>query len=107
MDAQPLYADGYHPINRRKTPDYTRSVKPSGRRGHPIKYYYIDFGLSSYFKDGEPPYVVGRKGACTVDIPEFDLPDGIQYNAFMLDIFMLGQMYVERLLKVSAINLAL
>lgn len=106
MDARPLYPYDYHPIRTDVTPDFSRDSLCENRHGRNVKYYYIDFGISSYFKDGESPFVHGRKwaGKRTRKPPEFSLPDGIPYNAFMLDIFMLGRMYEDELVKVSESN---
>lgn len=101
MDARSLYVDDHHPITHQKTPDFTRRSVFKGRSASPVRYYYIDFGLSSYFRDGESPYVLNNKWACKKDPPEFLLPYGIPYNAFMLDVYMLGTMYQEEFLQVS------
>ncbi|THH16777.1 hypothetical protein EUX98_g9249 [Antrodiella citrinella] len=63
----------------------------------PVKYYFIDWGLSSYFREGESPYVLGTKCA---DHNAPELSNVHPYNAFMLDVFILGHMYEDDLLKV-------
>ncbi|KAH8100828.1 kinase-like domain-containing protein [Cristinia sonorae] len=96
MDGQELYPEGHHPIRLNWTPDYSRNARVLRRSGHPVKYYFIDFGMSSYFEVGQSPYVVGAKGA-DQDPPE--LSDEVPYNAFMLDVFVLGHAYEVDLLQ--------
>jgi len=53
--------------------------------------------MSSLFKEGDFPYVVGAKGA-DQDAPE--LSNVHPYNAFVLDVFILGHMYEMSFLQV-------
>ncbi|KAH8103562.1 kinase-like domain-containing protein [Cristinia sonorae] len=102
MDGQVLFPGGYHPILIDYTPDLSRDARALKRSGHPIKYYFIDFGLASSFSVGESPYVLGTKGA-NRDAPE--LSNSIPYNAFMLDVYTLGRVYqVEVLQKFSNVD---
>ncbi|THH15986.1 hypothetical protein EUX98_g9373 [Antrodiella citrinella] len=97
MDARPLYPDDHHPQQTHLSPDTKRSARHLSRLEHPVKYYYIDWGMSSYFSDGDSPYVLGAKGA-DQDPPE--LSNVHPYDAFMLDIFILGHLYEVNLLQV-------
>ncbi|KAH8103579.1 kinase-like domain-containing protein [Cristinia sonorae] len=94
MDGQVLYPRGHHPVKPRRTPDYTGDSKVLKRSLHPIKYYFIDFGLSSYFEVGESPYVLG--GKCADRTPP-ELSNEVPYNAFMLDVYILGHVYESEL----------
>ncbi|KAI0806721.1 kinase-like domain-containing protein [Fomes fomentarius] len=90
MDAQPLYPEGYHPARPDHTPDALYKVTPLSRADHPVRYYYIDFGLSTCFSPGASSYVVGEIGRDT-EVPE--LSDDIPYDAYKVDIFSLGNVY--------------
>ncbi|KAH8103569.1 kinase-like domain-containing protein [Cristinia sonorae] len=97
MDGRPLFPEDHHPVLTSQTPDVSRDATHLKRLQHPVKYYYVDFGLSTHFKDGEPPYVLGTKGA---DQSAPELSDETPYNAFMLDVYVLGHVYESDLLQV-------
>ncbi|KAL6300706.1 hypothetical protein BKA93DRAFT_507980 [Sparassis latifolia] len=90
MDGAPLYLHGHHPVRRESSPNGIYLLSPLSRLDHPVQYYFIDFGISSLFEDGESPYVVGRKGR-DKELPE--LSDDIPYNAYKVDIFILGNLF--------------
>ncbi|THH20527.1 hypothetical protein EUX98_g8563 [Antrodiella citrinella] len=91
MDARPLYPEDHHPVHTHLSPDVRNQARHLSRTESPVKYYYIDFGMSTYFREGEPPYVLGAKGA-DQDAPE--LSNKYPYNPYMLDIFILGHTYL-------------
>lgn len=99
MDGRPLYPEDHHPVHIRLTPDVSQEARYYSRRDHPVKYYFIDFGMSSHFKDEEPRLVLGAKGA-DQDAPE--LSNKIPYDPFMLDIFILGHVYEVQFLQVRS-----
>lgn len=99
MDASPIFPNGYHPVRRSATPDGIRIAHSLPRIDHPVKYYFIDFGISTRFALGESTLVVGAKGR-DKELPE--LSRDIPYNAMQADIFILGNMYKKDLLQVSA-----
>ncbi|CAL1712400.1 unnamed protein product [Somion occarium] len=92
MDGRPLYPQGHHPVEINRTPDFLHEAPHLSRLDHPVKYYFIDFGISSVFGERDPPYVLGTKGR-DKDPPE--LSDHTPYNPFMLDIYILGHVYQE------------
>ncbi|KAI0800216.1 kinase-like domain-containing protein [Fomes fomentarius] len=90
MDARPLYPDGYHPVHQNYTRDALYRVSPLSRLQNPVRYYFIDFGLSTRFPPDASSYVVGEIGRDT-DVPE--LSDHVPYDAFKVDIFSMGNVY--------------
>ncbi|KAJ7078440.1 kinase-like domain-containing protein [Mycena belliarum] len=54
----------------------------------PVDYYYIDFGLSLYFRDGKDTALYLGTLRTFPTIPE--LSDTVPYNPFKVDIFQLG-----------------
>ncbi|PSR72684.1 hypothetical protein PHLCEN_2v11446 [Hermanssonia centrifuga] len=75
MDPKPLYPIMYHPAEDDMKQDFSGRVKHLTRTAHPVKYYWIDFGLSrKYDPDGPPPletdFISGDK-----TIPEFQGQD--------------------------------
>ncbi|KAL6300712.1 hypothetical protein BKA93DRAFT_828879 [Sparassis latifolia] len=96
MDGAPLYPQGHHPVRRESSPDGIYLLSPLSRIDHPVRYYLIDFGISSLFEEGESPFVVGRKGR-DKELPE--LSDDVPYNAYKVDIFILGNLYKKEFLQ--------
>ncbi|TDL17202.1 hypothetical protein BD410DRAFT_730347 [Rickenella mellea] len=80
LDANSMYPDGFHPINARS-----------------VKYYFIDFGLSSSFQDNHEPRLVTGMDSQLNDVPE--LSNEIPYDPFPVDIFLLGHLYHEFLIS--------
>ena len=100
MDARPLYPEGHHPVRRNYTPDSMHRISALSRADRPVRYYYIDFGLSTHFPPGTSPYVVGDIGRDR-DVPE--LSDDVPYDAFKVDIYSLGNVYDQEFQQVGVI----
>lgn len=101
MDGSPLYPQGHHPIRLESTADGIYDAIPLSRTDRPVRYFFIDFGISSCFRPGEPPLVLGRKGR---DKGPPELSNEIPYNAFHLDIFLLGNVYNKEFFQVVALS---
>ena len=102
MDASGLFPHGFHPTLLYLQPDARRRAQARSRLGapKPVKYYYIDFGISVYSPSGAPKNVVGTDGIDS-DVPE--LSATLPYDAFKVDIFILGNLFRKELLQVSVI----
>lgn len=91
MDADPLYPLGFHPVKTFFLPDAVTPASPLPRHSAKVKYYYIDFGISSHF----PPdrrgdrLVLGREGRDR-DVPE--LSTVTPYDPFKVDVFIIGNL---------------
>ncbi|KDQ15821.1 hypothetical protein BOTBODRAFT_65125 [Botryobasidium botryosum FD-172 SS1] len=102
MDPKDLYPKGYHPQRNFLTVDATTFAheRPRHKVRFP-KYYFIDFGLSVRFRNGEPPIAWGTAGQ-DKSAPEFQPKEGstepAPYNAYLLDIYILGNLYKKELL---------
>lgn len=92
MDASSLYPKGFHPVLRYLRPDAHHRANPRSRFGapKPVKYYFIDFGISAHIPSGAPKEVVGTDGI-DQDVPE--LSDTVPYDPFKVDIFILGSLF--------------
>ncbi len=101
MDARPLYPEGHHPVRQDYTPDGMYRISPLSRTDRPVRYYYIDFGLSVQFSKAASPYVVGDVGRDT-EVPE--LSDTVAYDAFKVDIFALGNLFCKEFYQVRPIS---
>ncbi|TFY51753.1 hypothetical protein EVJ58_g10398 [Rhodofomes roseus] len=96
MDGRPLYPEGHHPVCRDLSADAIYELVPRTRLDHSVRYYFIDFGISSYFPVGVHPMVVGLDGR-DKEVPE--LSDRIPYNAYKVDIFILGNLYKKHFVQ--------
>jgi len=91
MDADPLYPTiKPHPISISESRDASKSVEPLTRTEAPVKYYFIDFSISTRFLEGEPRVVTGTNGR-DQDVPE--LSETVPYDPFKVDVFILGNTY--------------
>ncbi|KAI1795560.1 kinase-like domain-containing protein [Ganoderma leucocontextum] len=91
LDLAPLYSETPHPVNRGRSYDFQRRVRRFTRTERPVKYYYIDFGISRiYASDDTSPLediIVGGDKS----VPEFEGTDEPQ-NPFWTDIYYLGNL---------------
>lgn len=55
MDPRPLYPQLYHFVSIRSTRDMSGTAKHYTRTRNPVKYYFIDFGLSRKFDPAKGP----------------------------------------------------
>lgn len=97
MDGRALYPNGHHPVWTDCSPDIVEELKPLLRMDHPVKYFYIDFGLSVRFEPDASPYVVGDVGR-DAEVPE--LSSTVPYDAFKADIYALGNLFDKEFVQV-------
>lgn len=100
MDGCPLFPRGHHPVRLDYTPDAIFDAPYLTRQEHPVKYYFIDFGISSHFKATEVPLVVGTRGR---DKTPPELSATRPYNPFSLDVFILGNVYLKDFVQVGCV----
>ncbi|GBE86795.1 hypothetical protein SCP_1000370 [Sparassis crispa] len=79
------------------SPDGIFMLSSLSRSDHSVRYYFIDFGISSLIGKGESPYVLGREGR-DKELPE--MSSEVPYDAFKVDIFVLGNLYKKEFLQV-------
>ncbi|TFY59644.1 hypothetical protein EVG20_g7709 [Dentipellis fragilis] len=96
MDGAPLYPRGHHPIRREFLPDAVHLISPLPRIDNPVRYYFIDFGMSTRFEPGASHLVTGAKGR-DKELPE--LSRDVPYDAFKADVFILGNVYKKEFLE--------
>ena len=98
MDANTLFPLGYHPVNHDFLPDNSGLAPYGSRALASVKYYYIDFGISSYLPPHvHPKLVVGRFGR-DQHVPE--LSDNIPYDPFKVDICIIGNLLFDQFVEV-------
>lgn len=102
MDGDAMYPEGFHPIAVKYTPDRSRFAEYRSRTVAGVRYYFVDFGISSYFPDATSPRLV--TGADGRDQDPLELSDTIPYDPFKLDIFIIGNMLRRDFCEVSALR---
>ncbi|EJD41431.1 hypothetical protein AURDEDRAFT_138671 [Auricularia subglabra TFB-10046 SS5] len=87
-----------HPLSMSYARDGTTLVDPLDRCvcHPPIRYYLIDFGISSRF-DGDGPYRV--TGTIGRDPTAPELSDTVPYDPFKLDVYMVGNFFLQRYVR--------
>lgn len=101
MDGTQLFPRGFHPQRPSFAVDASGSATVRRRYQVPFpRYYIIDFGLSTWFKEGHegPRLVTGIDGQDKT-VPE--LSDTVPYDPFKVDICTLGNLFKVELLAVS------
>ncbi|CCM03476.1 uncharacterized protein FIBRA_05609 [Fibroporia radiculosa] len=96
MDGRSLYPQGHHPIRDHCSLDGVVELVPLSRIDHPVRYYFIDFGISTRFSENSSPLVLGKNGR-DQDVPE--LSSDVPYDAYKVDIFVLGNVYDKEFIQ--------
>ncbi|CDO69422.1 hypothetical protein BN946_scf184791.g17 [Trametes cinnabarina] len=96
MDGQVLYPRGHHPVWRNRSPDAIEDLVPLARIDHPVRYFFVDFGLSVRSRPGQSNLVVGDVGR-DAEVPE--LSSTVPYDAFKADIYALGNFFDKELFE--------
>jgi hypothetical protein len=100
MDSHPLYDEPFHPFQQHRSPDGKRPVRPKHLRSQrPVRYYYIDFGYSKWFRDPTAPRMV--QGAHARERTPEQIA-GDPYDPFKGDIFQLGAIIRRDLIPVRS-----
>jgi len=88
MDAADMFPQGFHPVQDILLPDLSDAAPIIPRLDVGVRYYFVDYGISSYFPAGsQRELVIGRAGR-DQDVPE--LSDTVPYDPFKVDIFTIG-----------------
>ena len=90
MDADAMYPEGFHPIHVGFKRDYSGWADYIPRSAAGVKYYFVDFGISSHIPEDRQSFVVGNFGR---DQEPPELSTAVPYDAFKLDIFIIGNMF--------------
>ncbi|GBE79198.1 hypothetical protein SCP_0203950 [Sparassis crispa] len=88
MDVSAMYPEGFHPVNDLFLPDGLTPLPSRSRTDVPIKYYFIDFGISVVIPpEVYPKLVLGDEGR-DQEVPELSLT--VPYDPFKTDVFIIG-----------------
>ncbi|KAF8978552.1 kinase-like domain-containing protein [Cyathus striatus] len=98
MDARPIFPNGWHFVADDCGPDGFRPLRPLHRTDNPVRYFFIDFGLSHRYLPGESPYVLDAGGRDS-EVPE--LTHEGPWDLYKIDVFTVGNMFYHDLLEVG------
>ncbi|KAJ7143407.1 hypothetical protein C8R43DRAFT_1109089 [Mycena crocata] len=96
MDGQHLYPRGFHPDVAHQHLKPTSYLPTSSRAAHytrterPVKYYFIDFGLSRHYDSIENPPMEDIIVGGDKSPPEHAIPDQDTADPFATDIYYIG-----------------
>ncbi|KAF7797599.1 hypothetical protein EIP86_008799 [Pleurotus ostreatoroseus] len=97
MDPGPLYPEMFHPISPDMNRTLTGKAKHFTRSERPVKYYFIDFGISGRYSSREgisvPIHIGGDR-----TVPEFQ-GSNETHNPFPTDVYYVGNLFREELLQ--------
>lgn len=99
MDASNMYPLGFHPVRDIFLNDVTTVAPIIPRSVAGVKYYFVDFGISSYFPAGSQERLVLGTAGRDQDVPE--LSDEVPYDPFKVDIFTIGNVFRQIFRDVS------
>ncbi|TFK65335.1 hypothetical protein BDN72DRAFT_204073 [Pluteus cervinus] len=88
VDGSPLFDEEPHPIVMRRSRDFSRYIWPYTRTQRPVRYYWIDFGLSYRHLPTTGTPLISTLACGDRSIPEqFTDPP---WNPFALDVYCAG-----------------
>ena len=100
MDATHMYPQGFHPVEGLFLFDIRTPAPRISRLEAGVKYYYVDYGISSYFpSDSRRELVLGIAGRDR-DVPEPS--NNVRYDPFKVDIFTIGNVLLGKFQAVSS-----
>ncbi|OCH84104.1 hypothetical protein OBBRIDRAFT_742165, partial [Obba rivulosa] len=99
MDPKPLYPKMFHPVLQTYNRDRTGRAKHYTRTKRPVKYYFIDFGISRRYTEGEDSsrelLILGADRS----IPEFVKYRKTECDPFPTDVYYLGNLIQKEFLE--------
>lgn len=98
MDGERMYPHGFHPVHDMVLPDGETWAWPYSRSQVGVRYYFVDYGISSYFPPDHPRELVTGDLGRDQDVPE--LSETIPYDPFPVDIFTIGHVFRDELYQV-------
>ncbi|KAJ1300185.1 hypothetical protein OPQ81_011936 [Rhizoctonia solani] len=96
MNSRVLYEEPFHPVYRDHSLDMQRMIYPRYSRFEKnIRYYLIDMGFATWFRDPNAPRLVTSKPA-RVMAPEQKIKR--PYDPYLVDIYQLGTVIKQELI---------
>lgn len=98
MDGDALYSERTHPVFTSFALNLSGELRSRWRVDVPIKYYFIDFGISTRFRKSDDSLVLGVAGR-DQSVPELSSTE--KYDPFKTDIYIIGNTLREEFYNVS------
>lgn len=100
MDSRPLYDEPFHPVYQTLSLDIQRVIYPRyGRLTKGVRYYFIDMGFATWFRDQDSPHLVtGKLARILAPEQKNDHP----YDPFLLDIYQLGTIIKQDIIPLNS-----
>lgn len=89
MDASALFIDAFHPVSPFMKRDFSGYARYKTRTERPVKYYFIDFGLSRRYERSIPHPLEEPIWGGDKEVPEFQSSDEPR-DPFPTDVFYIG-----------------
>lgn len=99
LDASRMYPLGFHPVEDIFLDDIMTLAPRIPRLEAGVKYYFVDYGISSYFPAGSQRELVLGVAGRDQDVPE--LSNNVPYDPFKVDIFTIGNVLRSEIQAVS------
>lgn len=104
-DATPMYPDGFHPIDTDLTPSWDGKAGHFTRTQRPVRYYFIDFGLSVHFQGQEARSILPVRGG------DHTAPEHLPIlmakrqpqDPFATDVYYIGNLVRQEFLDVGLV----
>jgi hypothetical protein len=90
MDATHMYPLGFHPVEDLFLDDIKTLAPRISRLEAGVKYYFVEYGISSYFPPGSRRELVVGIAGRDQDVPEISNDPDVPYDPFKVDIFTIG-----------------
>ena len=103
MDARPMYPNGFHPRDTFLTPDYSKFAKYYSRTRRPVKYYLIDFSISTRFEENDSSPTAVPILSADRSVPEYQEDEDSARDPFLTDVYLLGNAIRKDFLLVCTI----
>ena len=100
MDAKALFPKGFHPVYENMLPSGAGYAPVLPRSTAEIKYYYVDFGISSHIPSDSPDKLVVGNFGRDQDVPELSIT--VPYDPFKVDVFILGNLFDKVFINVRS-----
>ncbi|TFK53506.1 hypothetical protein OE88DRAFT_1655652 [Heliocybe sulcata] len=106
MDPSSLYPDSFHPVQTSRRRDFKGDARHYTRTQRPVKYYFIDFGLTRRYKPEDMPPMEEIVMGADKSVPEHQ-PAALEQNTtkkcnpFPTDIYYLGNVMRTQLMEPS------
>lgn len=88
VDADSLYTCEFHPVKQNYDSSASRVVQPLSRSGRAVRYYFVDFGISTIIDEEEDETTVWGQDGRDQSVPE--RASLLPYDPLPVDVYLIG-----------------